>query len=120
VVALSALGAELAGGTGFIASLHRQEQRLRSLEGVNVPFLRAGAFFEDFRSAPETIRDQGVVADSDELAAIMTTGAGVSPDFAAQFVAFNHALSEGRLRPLEGRTAENTMPHLGGAHAHEQ
>jgi uncharacterized protein YbjT (DUF2867 family) len=44
----------------------------------------------------------------DELAAILTAGAGFSPDFAALFIEFNHALSEGRLRPLQGRTAENT------------
>ncbi len=64
VVALSAIGAELASGNGFIASLHRQEQRLRALDGVNVMFLRPGAFFEGFYSALETIRHEGVVADS--------------------------------------------------------
>jgi uncharacterized protein YbjT (DUF2867 family) len=176
VVALSSLAAELAGGTGFVASLHRQEQRLRSLDGVDVLFLRPAVFFEDFRSALETIRREGVVADSvapgakvpmvatadiaavaatalrerdwtghvvrellgprdltypevaaaigeaidrpglpyvqvpdDELAAILTAGAGFSPDFAAQLVEFNHALSDGRVRPVDGRTAENTM-----------
>ena len=64
VVALSAIGAERASGTGFIASLHRQEQRLRALDGVNVMFLRPGAFFEGFYSALETIRHEGVLADS--------------------------------------------------------
>ncbi|MEH0971829.1 NAD(P)H-binding protein [Micromonospora sp. CPCC 205546] len=64
VVALSSIGAELAGGNGFIASLHRQEQRLRTLHGVHVLLLRPGAFFEGFHSALETIRLQGVVADS--------------------------------------------------------
>ncbi len=64
VVALSAIGAELASGNGFIASLHRQEQRLRALDGVNVMFLRPGAFFEGFYSALETIRHEGVLADS--------------------------------------------------------
>src|SRR5918999_5538282 len=33
VVALSAIGGELASGNGFIASLHRQEQRLRGVRG---------------------------------------------------------------------------------------
>ncbi|MFI7623239.1 NAD(P)H-binding protein [Micromonospora echinofusca] len=64
VVALSSIGAELAGGNGFIASLHRQEQRLRTLDGVDVLLLRPGAFFEGFHSALETIRQEGVVADS--------------------------------------------------------
>jgi uncharacterized protein YbjT (DUF2867 family) len=64
VVALSAIGAELASGNGFIASLHRQEQRLRAIEGVNVMYLRPGAFFEGFYSALETIRHEGVLADS--------------------------------------------------------
>ena len=64
VVALSAIGAELASGNGFIASLHRQEQRLRALDGLNVMFLRPGAFFEGFYSALETIRHEGVLADS--------------------------------------------------------
>jgi uncharacterized protein YbjT (DUF2867 family) len=64
VVVLSAIGADLASGNGFIASLHRQEQRLRALDGVNVMFLRPGAFFEGFYSALEPIRHDGVLADS--------------------------------------------------------
>jgi uncharacterized protein YbjT (DUF2867 family) len=64
VVALSAIGAELAGGNGFLASLYRQERRLRAIEGVNVMFLRPGAFFEGFYAALETIRHEGVIADS--------------------------------------------------------
>ena len=177
VVALSAIGAELASGTGFIASLHRQERRLRALDGVNVMLLRPGAFFEGFYSALEVIRHEGVVADSvapaakvpmiatadiatvaaqalrnrswngavvrelfgprdltyadvaaaigdaigqpdlhyiqlpdEELATILIEAAGYSPDFAAQFVQFNQALSEGRLHTLEGRNESNTTP----------
>ena len=64
VVVLSALGAELASGNGLIASLHRHERRLRALDGVNVMLLRPGAFFEGFHAALETIRHEGVVADS--------------------------------------------------------
>src|SRR5918998_1735295 len=64
VVALSAIGADLASGNGFIASLHRQERRLRALDGVNVLILRPGAFFEDFYAALDTIRHEGVIADS--------------------------------------------------------
>ena len=36
--------------------------------------------------------------------------AGFSPDFAALFVEFNQALSEGRLHPLEARNESNTTP----------
>src|SRR5919112_1875517 len=63
-VALSALGAELASGNGFIASLHRQERRLRELDRVNGMILRPGAFFEGFYAALEAVRHEGVVADS--------------------------------------------------------
>ena len=64
MVALSAIGAELASGNGFIASLHRQERRLRALDRVNLMILRPGAFFEGFYAALETIRHERVVADS--------------------------------------------------------
>ncbi|WP_285788538.1 NAD(P)H-binding protein [Micromonospora sp. NBRC 101691] len=64
VVALSSIGAELSGGNGFVASLHRQEQRLSALDGVDVMLLRPGAFFEGFHATLETIRHEGVVADS--------------------------------------------------------
>ena len=46
----------------------------------------------------------------EELVAILTEAAGFSPDFAAQFVEFNQALSEGRLHSLEGRNESNTTP----------
>src|SRR5262245_12613102 len=40
VVALSSVGADLSQGTGVIAGLHAQEERLKQLEGVNVFLLR--------------------------------------------------------------------------------
>jgi uncharacterized protein YbjT (DUF2867 family) len=55
VVALSSIGGELASGNGFIASLHRQERRLRALDRVNLMILRPGAFFEGFYAALDTI-----------------------------------------------------------------
>ncbi len=177
VVALSAIGAELASGNGFIASLHRQERRLRAVDGLNVMFLRPGAFFEGFYAALETIRHDGVIADSvspevkvpmiatadiaaaaaqalrernwrgavvrelvgpreltytevaaaigqaigqpdlryvqlsdEDLMGILTEAAGFSPDFAAVFVEFNRALSDGRLHPLGGGHESNTSP----------
>jgi hypothetical protein len=52
------------GGNGFIATLDRQERRLRALDRTNLMILRPGAFFEGFYAALDTIRHEGVVADS--------------------------------------------------------
>jgi uncharacterized protein YbjT (DUF2867 family) len=46
VVFLSSIGADKASGTGPIAGLHAQEERLRGL-GVDTLSLRAGYFFEN-------------------------------------------------------------------------
>jgi uncharacterized protein YbjT (DUF2867 family) len=64
VVALSAVGAERAAGTGFMVSLYRQEQRLRALSDTNVLALRAGMFFEAFVPALDLMIDQGIHADT--------------------------------------------------------
>lgn len=63
VVALSSLGAELPSGTGFLTSLHRQEQRLATLD-ADVLFLRPGLFFESFLPGLEGIRATGVHHDT--------------------------------------------------------
>jgi uncharacterized protein YbjT (DUF2867 family) len=62
VVALSSIGADVPAGTGFVAALHAQEQRLAALDAVLV--LRAGSFFENFGEALEMVRVAGVVADA--------------------------------------------------------
>ncbi|MBN6040119.1 NAD(P)H-binding protein [Amycolatopsis sp. 195334CR] len=64
VVSLSSVGAERPAGTGFIVSLHTQEQRLRSLENTSVLLLRPGAFFENFHAAVGLIKQAGMYADS--------------------------------------------------------
>jgi uncharacterized protein YbjT (DUF2867 family) len=64
VVALSSLGAELSEGTGVIAGLHAQEERLTQLAGTNVLLLRPVSFFENFTDALGVIASQGVLADS--------------------------------------------------------
>jgi uncharacterized protein YbjT (DUF2867 family) len=46
--------------------------------------------------------------DGDFVGAL--TQAGFSPGIAASFVEMSHALSEGRVRSLQGRTPETTMP----------
>jgi uncharacterized protein YbjT (DUF2867 family) len=195
VVALSSLGAELEDGNGFIASLHRHEQRLRRLDETNILFLRPGAFFESFYGALDVIRHDGVLADSvapdakvpmiatadiaavaaealrehgwnghvvrellgprdrtyvevaraigeaigqpelpyvqmpdADLKGILVEAAGFSEDFADLFIEFNQALSEERLRSLEGRNEHSTTPteleefaaaELAGAYAAE-
>ena len=53
---------------------------------------------------------QYVQLPTEELVAILTEAAGFSPDFAALFVEFNQALSEGRLHSLEGRNESNRTP----------
>ncbi|MGH3588754.1 MAG: NAD(P)H-binding protein, partial [Pseudonocardia sp.] len=64
VVAQSSLGAELPGGTGFIAaSLYPQEQRLRALEGIDLLLLRPTLFFESIVAAVDLVEAMGVNAD---------------------------------------------------------
>ena len=64
VVALSSIGADVPAGTGFIASLHDQEQRLRRLTGIDLLFLRPGMFFESITAAGDAARAFGVNADA--------------------------------------------------------
>ena len=60
VVFLSSMGADLAEGTGPIAGLHAQEERLRRLSGVNVLILRPTYFFENFFDTIGLIKQQGI------------------------------------------------------------
>jgi uncharacterized protein YbjT (DUF2867 family) len=63
VVNLSSIGAHLPAGTGPIAGLHRQEQRLDALHGVDVLHVRPGYFFENHLAAIDTIATTGAYAD---------------------------------------------------------
>jgi uncharacterized protein YbjT (DUF2867 family) len=60
VVFLSSVGADLAEGTGPIAGLHAQEERLWRLSGVNVLILRPTYFFENFFDTLGLIKHQGI------------------------------------------------------------
>ncbi|MEO5819707.1 MAG: NAD(P)H-binding protein [Vicinamibacteraceae bacterium] len=60
LVAISSVGAQVPAGTGPIAGLHRQEERLKQLTGANVLALRPGYFFENFLHALPLIRHQGI------------------------------------------------------------
>jgi uncharacterized protein YbjT (DUF2867 family) len=64
VVALSAVGADLADGNGVIAGLHEQEERLKAIEGINLLLLRPVSFFENFFDQIPVIKYEGMVADS--------------------------------------------------------
>ncbi|HET6891716.1 MAG TPA: NAD(P)H-binding protein [Pyrinomonadaceae bacterium] len=75
VVALSSLGGDLSEGTGLIAGLHAQEERLKQLKGVNVLLLRPVSFFENFFNALPLIKYEGINGDS------------VKPDLAVPMVA---------------------------------
>lgn len=75
VVFLSSVGADLPAGTGPIAGLHAQEERLRSLEGVDVLLLRPGYFFENFYETLGLIKHQGI------------NGGAIAPDLAIPMIA---------------------------------
>jgi uncharacterized protein YbjT (DUF2867 family) len=62
VVNLSSVGAQLPAGTGPIASLHDQEQRLNALPGVDLLHLRPGYFMENHLHAAASIAALGVYA----------------------------------------------------------
>jgi uncharacterized protein YbjT (DUF2867 family) len=60
VVFLSSLGGDLAEGTGPIAGLHAQEERLRRQPGLNVLILRPTYFFENFSDTLGLIKQQSI------------------------------------------------------------
>jgi uncharacterized protein YbjT (DUF2867 family) len=60
IVNLSSVGAELASGTGPIAGLHEQEQRLNALPGLQLLHLRPGYFMENHLHAAGAIATLGV------------------------------------------------------------
>jgi uncharacterized protein YbjT (DUF2867 family) len=60
VVHLSSQGAELHDGTGPIAGLHDQEQRLNRIDGVNILHLRPTFFMENFFMYIPLIKEQGI------------------------------------------------------------
>jgi uncharacterized protein YbjT (DUF2867 family) len=63
VVNLSSIGAHRPSGTGPIAGLHRQEQRLNAIEALAVLHLRPGYFFENHLAALQMIPAIGVYSD---------------------------------------------------------
>ena len=64
VVNLSSIGAQHARGTGPVAGLHSQEQRLNALPGVDVIHIRASYFMQNFAFSIPSIRKHGTVISS--------------------------------------------------------
>jgi len=60
VVNLSSVGAELTEGTGPIIGLHRQEERLNAITGLNVLHLRAAFFMENELMNIDLMKSRGV------------------------------------------------------------
>ncbi len=60
VVMLSSVGADAPEGTGPVQGVHRVEQILSGLDGVNVTVLRSGFFFVNFFRDIPLIRNMGV------------------------------------------------------------
>jgi uncharacterized protein YbjT (DUF2867 family) len=65
VVYLSSVGAELAGeGTGPIKGLHKMEERLNRIKGLNVLRLRAAYFMENLLWNIDLIRSKGIAGSA--------------------------------------------------------
>jgi uncharacterized protein YbjT (DUF2867 family) len=64
VVTLSSLGAELEEGTGPIVGLHRLEQRLNSIKGLNALHLRCAYFMENLLMSIDLIKSRGIIGSA--------------------------------------------------------
>lgn len=62
VVALSSFGADKPDKTGPIAGVHRLEERLKQISGLNVLYLRAGYFMENTLPQVGVIQQMGATA----------------------------------------------------------
>ncbi|MGC1187020.1 MAG: NmrA family NAD(P)-binding protein [Candidatus Acidiferrales bacterium] len=62
VVALSSVGAQLSEGSGPVIGLHRMEERINTIRGLNVLYLRPAYFMENSLAQIAVIQKMGVVA----------------------------------------------------------
>jgi|tagenome__1003787_1003787.scaffolds.fasta_scaffold20947375_2 uncharacterized protein YbjT (DUF2867 family) len=60
VAFLSSIGGDLAAGTGPILGLHRGEERLKALPGIDLLVLRPCYFYENFFGSLGLIKSQGI------------------------------------------------------------
>ena len=111
VVFLSSVGADLPSGTGPIAGLHAQEERLRKL-GAAVLLLRPGYFFENFHSSLPMIRHQGMnggaIAPDVKMAMIATRDIGAAAAAAIAARDFSGVEVRNLLGPRDLSLAEAT------------
>jgi len=64
VVMLSSLGAHLAEGTGPIAGIHRAEEILKKLDGVDLLILRPAYFYNNFYDDINMIKHAGIIGSN--------------------------------------------------------
>jgi uncharacterized protein YbjT (DUF2867 family) len=111
VVFLSSVGAELPSGTGPIAGLHAQEERLRTL-GIATLLLRPGYFFENLHASLPLIRQQGVnggaIAPDVRFAMIATRDIGAAAAAALVARDFSGVQVRNLLGPRDLSMAEAT------------
>ncbi|GAA4778772.1 NmrA family NAD(P)-binding protein [Actinomycetospora chlora] len=114
VVALSALGADVEHGTGFLETLYEQEQRLAALDAA-VTVLRPGVFFESFLPVLPQMRATGVYRDTIDpdvalpmlaTADIGDAAAGALLDTAASGVRELHGPEDLTMRDATARLGE--------------
>jgi uncharacterized protein YbjT (DUF2867 family) len=111
VVFLSSVGADLPEGTGPIAGLHAQEERLRSLGGA-VLLLRPGYFFENLLANIPLIKHQGIngsaIAPDVPFSMIATRDIGVAAAAAIVARDFSGVTFRNLLGPRDLTLAEAT------------
>jgi uncharacterized protein YbjT (DUF2867 family) len=82
VVALSSWGAQHSWGTGPVQGLHRFENRLSTVSGVEITWLRAGYFMENLLDHLDSVRThRRIIAPFDDdvpLPLITTTDVGIA------------------------------------------
>ncbi len=64
VVMLSSLGAHLAEGTGPIAGIHRVEETLKKVEGIDLLILRPSYFYNNFYADIAMIKNAGLIGSN--------------------------------------------------------
>ena len=115
VVALSSLGAELPTGTGFLETLHDQEQRLAALD-ASVTFLRPGLFFESFLPSLSAMLATGVHHDTiDPLVALPMVATADVGDVAAAALLDPGAAGVREVLGPEELTVPEAVARLGSA-----
>lgn len=92
VVNLSSMGAELPSGTGPIAGLHAQEQRLDAIAGLDLLHLRPGSFMENLLHVTGAVAAMGAVPgmESPDAAIPMVATADIAAVAAREMVTPTH------------------------------